>query len=136
MKLLLDKFKEVAFAVIPIIILVIILNFTVVPVDGDMLARFLIGSITVILGLGIFLFGAEIGISPIGNLMGEGLARSNKVFVVGILGFLLGFYNSSRTGFTDTCLSGKGCFWWCIIFYLYTYSCFNWCRNNGSGRFT
>ncbi|NLW22247.1 MAG: DUF1538 domain-containing protein [Tissierellia bacterium] len=92
MKLLLDKFKEVAFAVIPIIILVIILNFTVVPVDGDMLARFLIGSITVILGLGIFLFGAEIGISPIGNLMGEGLARSNKVFVVGILGFLLGFF--------------------------------------------
>ena len=29
------------------------------------------------------------------------------MFVVGILGFLLGFYNSSRTGFTDTCLSGK-----------------------------
>ena len=48
-------------------------------------------STTVILGLGIFLFGAEIGITPIGNLMGENLARSNRAWVVGILGFLLGF---------------------------------------------
>ncbi|SDX38562.1 DUF1538 domain-containing protein [Tepidimicrobium xylanilyticum] len=91
MNLLLNKFKEVAIAVVPISILVIILSLTVVPIELDMFIRFLIGATTVILGLGIFLFGAEIGITPIGNLMGENLARSNRVLIVGILGFLLGF---------------------------------------------
>ncbi len=92
LNLLSSKFKEVALAVIPISILVIILSLTVVTLELDMFIRFLIGSTMVILGLGIFLFGAEIGITPIGNLMGETLARSNKVWVVGILGFFLGFF--------------------------------------------
>lgn len=92
LNLLSSKFKEVALAVIPISILVIILSLTVVTLELDMFIRFLIGSTMVILGLSIFLFGAEIGITPIGNLMGETLTRSNKVWVVGILGFFLGFF--------------------------------------------
>ena len=91
MNLLKSKFKEVSMSVLPITILVVLLNFTLVPIESDMLIRFLIGSLLVILGLGIFLFGAEIGITPIGNLMGETVARSNKVSIVGVLGFLLGF---------------------------------------------
>ena len=91
MNLLKSKFKEVSMSVLPITILVVLLNFTLVPIESDMFIRFLIGSLMVILGLGIFLFGAEIGITPIGNLMGETVARSNKVSIVGILGFLLGF---------------------------------------------
>lgn len=91
MNLLSDKFKEVSMSVLPISIIVIILNFTLVPIETDMLIRFIIGSLLVILGLGIFLFGVDIGVTPIGNLMGEATARSNKVSVVGILGFILGF---------------------------------------------
>ena len=57
-----------------------------------MLIRFLIGAMLVIVGLGVFLFGAHIGIGPIGNLMGEAIAKTNKVHLVGILGFILGFF--------------------------------------------
>ena len=46
-------------------------TFTLIPIETEMLARFIIGAILVIIGLGIFLFGAEIGIVPIGNLMGN-----------------------------------------------------------------
>ena len=56
-----------------------------------MLIRYIIGAIFVILGLGIFLFGAHLGIGPIGNLMGETIAKTNNVYLVGILGFILGF---------------------------------------------
>lgn len=91
MSLLKRKFIEVSMSVLPITILVLILSFTLVDVESDMLIRFIIGSFMVILGLGIFLFGAELGITPIGNLMGEYIARSNKILVVCILGFLLGF---------------------------------------------
>lgn len=85
------KFKEVSMSVLPITLLVVILSLTVVDVKAHMLIRFITGSLIVILGLGIFLFGAELGISPIGNLMGEYIARSNKFIVVCILGFILGF---------------------------------------------
>ncbi|NLY77800.1 MAG: DUF1538 domain-containing protein [Tissierellia bacterium] len=91
MNLLKDKFKEVSLSVLPISIIVILLHFTVVPMETDMLARFIIGSLLVILGLGIFLFGVDLGVTPIGNLMGESTAKSNSVTLVGILGFLLGF---------------------------------------------
>ena len=37
------------------------------------------------------MFGAEIGIVPIGNLMGETIAKTNNSYLVGILGFILGF---------------------------------------------
>ncbi|NLL99607.1 MAG: DUF1538 domain-containing protein [Tepidanaerobacter sp.] len=85
------KFTEVSYSVLPITVLVIILHFTLIPIETEMLARFIIGAILVIIGLGIFLFGAEIGIVPIGNLMGETIAKTNNSYLVGILGFILGF---------------------------------------------
>ena len=91
MDILLSKFKEVSLSVLPISILVLILHFTIVPIETDMFIRFIIGTIFVILGLGIFLFGAHMGISPIGNLMGETVAKTNRIYMVGILGFILGF---------------------------------------------
>ncbi|MCR2043018.1 DUF1538 domain-containing protein [Anaerosalibacter massiliensis] len=91
MSVLINKFKEVSLSVLPITLIVIILNFTVVPIKTEMLIRFIIGAIFVIIGLGIFLFGAEIGIGPIGNLMGETIAKTNKSYLVGLLGFVLGF---------------------------------------------
>ncbi|SHI50342.1 DUF1538 domain-containing protein [Lutispora thermophila] len=92
MDLLLEKFKEVFKSVLPISILVIVLNFTLVPIETDMLIRFIIGSVLVVIGLGIFLFGADIGIASIGNLMGEEVAKTNKVYLVALLGFILGFF--------------------------------------------
>ena len=92
MDILLEKLKEVSLSVLPITILVIILSFTLVPIESEMLMRFILGAVIIILGLGIFLFGAHIGIVPIGNFMGETIAKTNKISLVGILGFLLGFF--------------------------------------------
>ncbi len=91
MNILTKKLKEVSLSVLPITVLVLILHFTMVPLETDMLFRFIIGAIAVILGLGIFLFGAHIGIVQIGSLMGETIAKTNKLYLVGILGFVLGF---------------------------------------------
>lgn len=91
MSLLKEKFKEVSVSVLPITILVIILHLTLVPIEGDMLGRFILGSLLVILGLGIFLLGVELGVTPIGNLMGETIAKSNKILIVVISSFILGF---------------------------------------------
>ncbi|HLV09167.1 MAG TPA: DUF1538 domain-containing protein [Halanaerobiales bacterium] len=89
--MLIQRFKSVLFAVLPIIIIVLILNFTITPLEISLIIRFLIGSILIIFGLSIFLFGVNIGITPIGNLMGTALTRSNKLWVIALSGLILGF---------------------------------------------
>jgi hypothetical protein len=72
----------------------VILNFTIAPIDMTLLIKFFIGSFFIIMGLTIFLFGIDIGVSPIGNLMGSVITKSNKVWIIGIAGLLLGFFIS------------------------------------------
>lgn len=92
MNLLTKTLKDISLSVLPITILVTILSFTLVPIEFEMLARFIIGAILVIMGLVIFLLGAHIGITPIGTLMGQSIAKTNKSYYVIILGFVLGFF--------------------------------------------
>ncbi len=92
LNILLKQLKEVSLSVLPITLLVTILNFTIVPIGSEIFIRYIIGAILVIIGLGVFLFGAHLGIEPIGNLMGETVAKTNKAYLVGILGFILGFF--------------------------------------------
>lgn len=94
MNVLIEKFKEVLYAVLPVTFIVLVLNFTIVPLETHLLLRFLIGALWIIFGLSIFLFGVDIGISPIGNLMGGYLTKTNKVWFVGIAGLILGFFIS------------------------------------------
>ena len=89
-----DKLKEVLFSVLPIVIIVLILNFTITPLETPTLIRFLIGALLIILGLSIFLLGVDLGITPVGNLMGSFLAKSNNVWVVLTAGAILGFFIS------------------------------------------
>ncbi|WP_019153473.1 DUF1538 domain-containing protein [Robertmurraya massiliosenegalensis] len=95
MSVLISKLKEVLYAVLPITSIVLILNFTLAPLDSStLLIRFVIGAILIILGLSIFLFGVDIGITPIGQLMGKSIAKTNKFWIVVISGLLLGFFIS------------------------------------------
>ena len=59
-----------------------------------MLLGFLAGALLIIIGLSIFLFGVDIGISPVGNIMGSSIAKTNKLSVVIFSGLLLGFFIS------------------------------------------
>ncbi len=91
MSILREKFKEVLFSVVPIVAIVIILSLTLVDIPGILLTRFVIGSMFVIVGLAIFLLGVDIGITPIGNFMGDKIAKSNKLWILILSGFFLGF---------------------------------------------
>ena len=67
MNLIVSKLKEVLSSVLPIIVLVLILNFTLTPLGGTLLVRFLIGCVLITLGLALFLLGGEIGFTPLGR---------------------------------------------------------------------
>ncbi|KTE93038.1 hypothetical protein AT727_16360 [Desulfitobacterium hafniense] len=94
MNVLLEKLKEVLISVVPIIILVLVLNFTIIPMEPLLVFRFLFGALLIVLGLAIFLFGVDIGISKIGTLVGGALTKSNKLWIVVAAGLVLGFFIS------------------------------------------
>ena len=92
MNVLFSKFKEVLSAISPVVIIVIILNFTLSPLPNALLFQFIIGALAIVIGLSILLFGIEIGVLPFGNHMGALFLKSNKVWYVVVVGFLLGFF--------------------------------------------
>lgn len=85
------KLKEITVAVLPIILFVLLLHFTLTPLNAETLIQFIIGSLFVIIGLTIFLIGVDIAITPIGEYLGQGLIKSGKTSIVLIAGFILGF---------------------------------------------
>lgn len=86
-----SKLMETFFSIIPITIIVLVLNFTLTPLESSTVARFIIGSIAMIIGLAIFLIGIDVGITPVGSIMGTSIAKSNKVWIVAVSGIILGF---------------------------------------------
>ena len=94
MSVIISKFKEVLYSVLPITAIVIILNFTLTPIDTTLFVRFLIGAALIIIGLTIFLIGVDVGVTPIGNNMGASIVKPNKIWIVVVAGLLLGFFIS------------------------------------------
>ena len=86
-----SKLREVLSAVLPITIIVMILNFTLAPLAAPLLIRFLLGAFLIVLGLTFFLFGVDIGITPIGNVLGSTIVKKNKIWIVAAAGLVLGF---------------------------------------------
>lgn len=81
---------EVVSAVIPVTIVVIILQMTLIQVPLETLLQFLVGVLLVSTGLILFLLGVQIGILPMGEQMGEALSKTGKLWIIVLFGFILG----------------------------------------------
>nr|WP_312712952.1 DUF1538 domain-containing protein [Proteiniclasticum ruminis] len=85
---------EVLTSVLPITVMVLLLHFTLTPMEGPMIWRFLFGAALIMVGLTLFLIGVDIGVTPLGDHTGTALAKSNKLWIVLIAGVILGFFIS------------------------------------------
>lgn len=90
MRLLQEKFVEVFWSLLPIVLIMMLLHFTLTPLPFNLVMRFLLGSFFILIGLSLFLFGVERGITPLGNHLGERIVRFNKLWIVIIAAFMLG----------------------------------------------
>ncbi|MBQ7638427.1 MAG: DUF1538 domain-containing protein [Clostridia bacterium] len=75
----------------PIMAIVLLLSFTVAPMPGGVLLTFLFGGGLLIAGMMLFSLGAELAMAPMGERIGAGLTKSRKLWLILLLGFLLGF---------------------------------------------
>lgn len=89
--LILEKVRESALSVLPILVIVVLLCFSVSPIDTDLFLSFLVGAIFVVVGMGLFSLGAETSMTPIGTKLGTAMTKSRSLPLIIIVSFILGF---------------------------------------------
>ena len=85
-----EKMREGVAAVLPIALIVMVLCFTVTPVPNDLMLAFVIGTVMLIVGMGLFTYGADASMTPMGNYIGAKLTKSRKLLLILSVSFLLG----------------------------------------------
>jgi hypothetical protein len=86
-----ETIREVIYSVMPITVLVLVLQYTLIWLPTESVFQFLIGVGFVTTGLILFLLGVHIGLLPVGELIGSSLPRTGKVWMVIFFSFILGF---------------------------------------------
>ena len=75
----------------PIICIVLLLCFTVAPIEPGILLSFLAGAAMIIVGIMFFTLGADLSMTPMGERVGAAITKKRSLALVIIVGFLMGF---------------------------------------------
>ncbi|HET97628.1 MAG TPA: DUF1538 domain-containing protein [Desulfurivibrio alkaliphilus] len=86
-----ETVQEVFWAVLPITAVVFFLQFTLIWLPLPLFLQFLVGLAMVSVGLTLFLWGVQVAMLPIGELIGASLPKMGKAWLVVFFGVLLGF---------------------------------------------
>ncbi len=84
------KTLESLSSVLPITAIVLIISIILFPMDLGSIALFFVGAIMLIFGMGFFQLGAEIAMTPLGEGIGVQISKTQKLFMVLLIGFLMG----------------------------------------------
>lgn len=88
---LIQKFKETAFSVIPIYLIVLFSHFFLTPLSSDLIILFTVSTFVLMFGLTLFNLGVDKSIERMGNVVGLSVLSKNSLSYVVIVSFLVGF---------------------------------------------
>ena len=77
-------------SVLPIMLIVLALGFTIAPVPNNAMMAFLLGGVLLIVGMGLFTLGSEMSMIPLGQAVGSEITRSKNVWIIVGISFLIG----------------------------------------------
>lgn len=90
-KVLILKIKDALFSVLPIVLIVVLLSLIgVISLSMQEILTFIISSIVLIVGIGLFNLGADLAMTPMGEFMGSGLTKTKKLGILLIVCFVMG----------------------------------------------
>ena len=75
------KMSEALAAVVPVIVIVLGLSFTLAPLSPSILLCFLMGAGLVMVGMMFFTLGAEMSMTPMGEKVGAKMTQTKKSLV-------------------------------------------------------
>lgn len=71
--------------------MVVLLHFSIAPLGEGQLLQFVVGGVLLMLGLSIFLVGADIGMVPFGQRVGSALTHKRNLTLILLASFAIGF---------------------------------------------
>ncbi len=86
-----EAIKEVIYSVLPVTIVIFLLQITLIKLPLSDFLNFVAGVVLVSFGLVLFFVGVNIGLLPVGEMIGASLPKTGKPALVIFFGFLLGF---------------------------------------------
>lgn len=86
-----EKMNESLKAVLPIIGIVLVLCFTIAPIEPSILMAFLLGAVLLIVGMMFFTLGVELSMTPMGERVGTCITQTKKLWLMILMSFVLGF---------------------------------------------
>ena len=84
------SFEEVIVAILPMTVLIVILTFIFAPLPKDDLITFIVGAAIMMIGMALFLFGADYSMLRVGSLVGEYMIKKRSLAIMCSLGFAIG----------------------------------------------
>lgn len=88
-----EKLSKAAKSVIPIVAVVLVLSLTIAHIPTDLMLRFLLGTLFLVLGMGLFSLGAEMSMTPIGSKIGTSLTATKNLPLI----LIVAVANEGRT---------------------------------------
>ena len=88
--ILIEKIKESLSSVLPVTAIVFLLLITVAPVSASILISFIIGTLLLIVGMGLFTLGAENSMMPMGQYVGSKMTKTKKLWLILIISLFVG----------------------------------------------
>ncbi|MDD6271681.1 MAG: DUF1538 family protein [Ruminococcus sp.] len=88
-----EKLSEAAKSVIPIVAVVLVLSLTIAPIPTDLMLSFLLGTLFLVLGMGLFSLGAEMSMTPVGSKIGTSLTTTKNLPLI----LIVAVANEDRT---------------------------------------
>ena len=88
-----EKLSEAAKSVIPIVAVVLVLSLTIAPIPTDLMLSFLLGTLFLVLGMGLFSLDAEMSMTPIGSKIGTSLTATKNLPLI----LIIAVANEGRT---------------------------------------
>ncbi|NLC73450.1 MAG: DUF1538 domain-containing protein [Ruminococcaceae bacterium] len=85
-----EKISEALASVLPIFLLITALCLTVSPVPTDLMLSYLIASVLIVIGMGLFSLGADVAMTPIGTRIGAAITKSRNLPLILIISFVVG----------------------------------------------
>lgn len=85
-----QEFREVFFSILPVTLVIVLLQVTLIHMPFSDFLQFLLAALLTIVELSLFLFGVKLGLLPIGESLGSSLPHKGFFWVI-FFGFLLGF---------------------------------------------
>lgn len=90
LKQLKERAIEVVKSILPLVLLVVVMQFTVLHMPPGTFLQFIFGAVLVMVGMILFLLGVDVGILPMGQAIGSELPRRAKFPYLIAVTFLIG----------------------------------------------